>query len=302
MDVSLKRPIPAVEPRPARRASDAPRAPASGLPAIERLEIDLLLEALHRHYGFDFRRYAPSSLRRRVRKRMEGEGVSTVTQLLDRVLHDPACLERLLRDLSVSVTAMFRDPPFFLAFRRHVIPLLRTYPFVRIWHAGCSTGEEVYSMAILLREEGLAARSRIYATDLNAAIVRQAKQGIFPLARMQEYTQNYLRAGGTRAFSDYYTAKYDGALFDPALVQHVLFAQHDLATDASFSEFNVIVCRNVLIYFNRDLKSRVLTLFHDSLAHLGFLVLGRKETIRFTNAEDLYDAVDERERIWRRRS
>ena len=276
------------------------RAPL-GIPPLERLEIELLLEAIFRHYGFDFRSYAFSSLRRRLAKRMEGEGLKTLSGLQERVLHERACLERLLKDLSVNVTAMFRDPTFFLAFRRDVVPLLRTYPSLRIWHAGCSTGEEVYAMAILLREEGLLDRTRIYATDINPEVIRTAKEGIFPIARMQEYTQNYLKAGGTRAFSDYYVANYDAARFDPTLVKGALFTQHNLATDRSFSEFNVIMCRNVLIYFDRALKDRSLHLFHESLANFGVLALGRKESLHFTAIETLYTVISDREKIYRRK-
>jgi chemotaxis protein methyltransferase CheR len=273
--------------------------PAEATP-LERLEIELFLEAVYRHYGYDFRSYAYTSLRRRLLKRMNAEGLKTISGLQEKILHEPPVMERLLRDLSIHVTAMFRDPDFFLAFRETVVPLLRTYPFIRIWHAGCATGEEVYATAILLREEGLLERSRIYATDINAWVVEEAKRGIFPLARMQEYTTNYIRAGGKRSFSEYYTAAYDGALFDPSLRQHILFAQHNLATDGSFSEFNVIMCRNVLIYFDRNLKERVLELFKGSLAPFGVLALGKKESLRFTAREKDFEIVDERERIYRR--
>src|SRR5688500_14198389 len=246
---------------PAVSVSTDPSAPLSYDPQLERIEIELLLEAIFRHYGFDFRSYAYASIRRRLWRRMEAEGLTTITGLQDRVLHQPALMEQLLLDLSINVTAMFRDPTFYLAFREKVIPLLRTYPFIRVWHAGCSTGEEVYSMAILLEEAGLYDRARIYATDINEVVVHRARTGIFPLERMQEYTENYIRAGGTRSFSEYYTAKYDGALFSPALQRNVVFSQHNLVTDRSFAEFNVILCRNVLIYFDRTLQTRVHGLF-----------------------------------------
>ncbi len=267
---------------------------------LERLELELLFEAVFRRYGFDFRSYAASSLRRRVRKRLDEEKLPPVASLLDRVLHDRATWERLLGDLSVNVTAMFRDPTFFTAFREKVVPLLRTYPSVRIWHAGCATGEEVYSMAIVLREEGLYDRARIYATDINEAALRVAKGGIYPIASMQQYTANYLKAGGKRAFSEYYTAKYDAAILDQTLADHVLFTQHDLVTDRGFAEFNVIVCRNVLIYFDRGLKDRVLSLFSESLVPFGVLALGRKESLKFTKAEARYEEVDAREKIYRK--
>ena len=277
-----------------------PTAPTSYDPALERLEIELLLEAVFRHYGFDFRSYAHSSLRRRVWKRILAEGLDTVSALQDRVLHDPGTLERLLDDLSVNVTAMFRDPGFFLAFRERVVPVLRTYPFFRIWHAGCSTGEEVYSLAILLEEEGLYDRARLYATDMNEGVLRRARAGIFPLERMQEYTENYLRAGGRRAFSEYYVSGYGGARFDPALLRHVVFAQHNLVTDRSFSEFNAILCRNVLIYFDKALQARVHRLFYDSLAMFGVLALGGKETLRFSKYESCFEPLAPAEKIYRK--
>lgn len=277
-----------------------PSPPVSYDPELERLEIELLLEAIFRHYGFDFRLYAFASIRRRLWKRIHAEGFTRVSQLQDHVLHDPELMERLLLDLSINVTAMFRDPDFYRTFREQVVPMLRTYPFIRIWHAGCSTGEEVYSMAMLLEEEGLYERCRIYATDINEVVLRQARMGIFPLERMQEYTENYIRAGGTRSFSEYYTAKYDGALFSPSLQRNVVFAQHNLVTDQSFAEFTVIICRNVLIYFDRTLQARVHRLFYDSLVMLGVLVLGSKESLRLSKYEDRYESLADSEKIYRK--
>jgi len=274
--------------------------PQAFKPDLERIEIELLLEGIFRHYGFDFRAYAYASIRRRLWKRIEEEGLSSVSALQERVLHEPALMEKLLLDLSINVTAMFRDPSFYVTFREHVVPLLRTYPFIRIWHAGCSTGEEVYSMAMLLREEGLYDRSRIYATDINEVVLQRAKAGIFPLERMQEYTENYMRAGGKRSFSEYYTAKYGGALFDQSLTKNVVFSQHNLVTDRSFSEFNVILCRNVLIYFDKTLQSKVHSLFYDSLATFGVLVLGSKETLRFMAHEECYEQMAPPEKIFRK--
>jgi chemotaxis protein methyltransferase CheR len=267
---------------------------------LEALEIELLLEGIHRRYGFDFREYAPASLRRRVRRRMDGEKVETISALQDLILHDPAVMERLLLDLSVNVTAMFRDPSFFLAFRRKVVPLLRTYPFSRIWVAGCSTGEEVYSLAIVLAEEGLADRVRIYATDINEAVLERAKLGVFPLDKMQEYTQNYIRGGGARSFSEYYVARYDGAQFARHLVDGVVFAQHNLASDAAFNEFHVISCRNVMIYFAQPLQQHVHGLFYESLAMFGVLALGQKETIRFSPYERCFEELDPEERLYKK--
>jgi chemotaxis protein methyltransferase CheR len=275
-------------------------APLSYDPELERVEIELLLEGIYRQYGFDFRSYAYASIRRRLWRRIEAEGLTTVSALQNRVLHEPAMMEQLLLDLSINVTAMFRDPSFYLAFRQQVVPLLRTYPFIRIWHAGCSTGEEVYSMAILLEEEGLYERARIYATDINELVVHRARAGIFPLERMQEYTENYIRAGGTRSFSEYYTAKYDGALFSPALQRNVVFSQHNLVTDRSFAEFNVILCRNVLIYFDRELQARVHGLFYESLVHLGILALGSKESLRLSGYESSYEELSGPHRIYRK--
>jgi chemotaxis protein methyltransferase CheR len=269
-------------------------------PDLERLEIELLLEGVFRHYGFDFRAYAYASIRRRLWKRVEGEGLRTISGLQDRILHDPEAMERLLLDLSVNVTAMFRDPSFYKEFRERVVPLLRTYPFIRIWHAGCSTGEEVFSMAILLEEEGLYDRARLYATDINDVVLQRAKQGIFPLDRMQEYTENYLRAGGKRSFSEYYTAKYDGALFTPALTRNIVFSQHNLVTDRSFSEFHVIFCRNVLIYFDKTLQNRVQSLFYDSLVMFGILALGSKESLKFSQYEPCYEKLSPTEKLYRK--
>ena len=267
---------------------------------LEKLEIELLLEGIYRHYGFDFRSYAYSSLRRRLWKRIDAEGLGSVSALQNAVLHDPEVMERLLRDLSVNVTAMFRDPTFYVAFRNQVVPLLRTYPFIRVWHAGCSTGEEVFSMAILLTEEGLYDRCRIYATDINDIVLRQAKQRIFPLDRMQEYTDNYIKAGGKRSFSEYYTAMYEGALFSPALLKNVVFSQHNLVTDGSFAEFNVILCRNVLIYFDKSLQGKVHGLFYDSLSTFGVLCLGSKESLKFSRYEHCYEELNPREKIYRK--
>lgn len=285
---------------PVNHARSLSGPPVSYNADLERLEIELLLEGIFRHYGFDFRSYAYASIRRRLWKRIEAEKLTSISELQARILHDPESMERLLLDLSVNVTAMFRDPGFYLAFRQIAIPLLRTYPFIRIWHAGCSTGEEVYSMAILLQEEGLYERARIYATDINDVVLQQARAGIFPLTRMQEYTENYIRAGGKRSFSEYYTAKYDGALFSPSLIRNVVFSQHNLVTDRSFAEFNVIFCRNVLIYFDRELQDRVHGLFYESLVMFGILALGSKESLRFSKYEPCYEKLHPRERMYRK--
>lgn len=286
--------------RPTIPRQQGPRGIADPGDALEDLEIELLLEGIYRHYGYDFRDYALSSLRRRVRQRVRAEGAVTVSGLKERVLHDPQVLERLLDGFSVNVTSMFRDPGFYLVFRRRVVPILRTYPFIRLWHAGCSTGEEVYSMAILLQEEGLLERCRIYATDMNETVLKTAREGIFPLARMRQHTANYLAAGGREEFSNYYTARYDSAIFAPTLKQNLVFAQHNLATDGPFNEFHVVLCRNVLIYFNKSLQERVQTLFAQSLVRLGFLCLGSKETLRGSQRQSEYEEFDAHEKIYRR--
>jgi chemotaxis protein methyltransferase CheR len=274
-------------------------APAQNT-CLEDIEIELLLEGMYKHYGFDFRDYAPASLKRRIRECMREEGVLTISGYQDRILHDPACLDRLLTSLSVNVTSMFRDPGFYKTFREKVVPMLRTYPFVRVWHAGCSTGEEVYSMAILLKEEGLYDRCRIYATDMSVEALRLAREAIFPLSAMQEYTLNYMRGGGKRFFSDYYTARYDNVIFDHSLRSNVVFSEHNLVTDGSFNEFHVILCRNVMIYFNKALQERVHNLIYDSLITFGVLGLGNKESLRFTPREEFYEPLDGADRLYRK--
>lgn len=269
-------------------------------PELEEIEIQLLLEGVAQHYGYDFRNYALASLKRRIWNTMRAEQAKTVSALQEKVLHQPACMERFLLALTVNVTAMFRDPGFYLAFRTKVVPMLRTYPFIRIWHAGCSTGEEVYSMAILLYEAGLYDRCRIYATDMNTAVLSKAKEGIFPLVKMQEYTGNYLRAGGDQSFSNYYTAAYEHAIFRPWLRDRITFSQHNLATDGSFNEFNVVLCRNVMIYFNKTLQEHVHRLLYESLSMFGVLGLGHAESLKFTPHEQHYTEIVSGERLYRR--
>jgi chemotaxis protein methyltransferase CheR len=266
----------------------------------ETLELQLLLEGIYRQYGFDFREYAPASLKRRVWRRVLAEHAGSIAGLLERVLHDPEVMERLLLDLSINTTSMFRDPTFYAAFREQVVPLLRTYPFTRIWIAGCSTGEEVYSLSILLHEENVYDRTRIYATDINETVLERARAGVFPLEKMKEYTENYIRAGGKRAFSEYYLAKYEGALFDRSLTENVVWAPHNLVQDRSFNTFNAILCRNVMIYFDRALQNRVHELFYNSLEHFGILALGHKESIRFTGFESVYEELDAQEKLYRK--
>jgi chemotaxis protein methyltransferase CheR len=268
--------------------------------ALERVEISLLLEGIYRQYGYDFRNYSSQSIRRRIWHRMQAERLETVTSLLNLVLHDRNAMDRLFQDMSINVTEMFRDPAFFLTFRRKVIPYLRQIPLIRIWHAGCSTGEEVYSMCIILKEEGLLGRSQIYATDMNERVLEQAAKGELPLEKMQMYTKNYLQSGGTHAFSEYYTVKRGVVRFSPLLSENVVFSQHNLATDHSFNEFHVIVCRNVLIYFDEFLQQRVLNLFDESLHLDGYLGLGSKEGIPSLVWAGRYEEIEAREKMYRK--
>jgi chemotaxis protein methyltransferase CheR len=267
---------------------------------VESVELDLFLEGVYRCYGYDFRGYARASLRRRLTAMMRSEKVETLSALQDRVLHDRAAWERCLQGISVNVSAMFRDPAFFLAFRQIAVPLLRTYPFVRIWQAGASLGEEAYSLAILLEEEGLAERSLIYATDINEAALRQARDGIYPADVMQRYTRNYIEAGGRRSFSDYYTARYEFAILRPTLRDNIVFSQHNLVSDGPFNEFTVVLCRNVMIYFTRPLQEHALNLLHTSLVPFGLLGLGSGESLRLTRFEDLYEPLAQGQKLYKR--
>lgn len=276
------------------------RLTAGGNREREDIELELLLEGVHRLYGYDFRNYALPSLRRRIWHFIHSEGLKSISALQERVLHERTCFERMVQALSIPVTEMFRDPEVFRLFREKIVPLLRTYPYIRIWHAGCSTGEEVYSMAILLHEEGLYDKSRIYATDMNDRSLAIAKQGIFGIEKMKQYTKNYIEAGGTRSFSEYYTAEYNSVIFKPFLQKNIIFAEHNLATDRSFNEFNVIFCRNVMIYFNDTLRDRVHGLFYESLSRSGILVLGSKESIQFTEYSQYYEPMDRVEKIYRK--
>ena len=267
---------------------------------IEAIEVRLLLDAVYQRYGYDFRDYAPSTMKRRILKRMESESLPTITALIDRIIRDPAVMDQLMMDFSITTSTMFRDPACFKTFREKIVPVLRTYPFLRIWLAGCGCGEEVLSMSILLREEGLYDRSRIYVTDMNNAVLEKAKRGIFPVGKMKDYTLNYIESGGKGDFSDYYTAKYDHARFSPELMKNIVFAQHNLVTDSSFNEFHVILCRNVMIYFNRELRSRVHVILYQSLIHLGILCLGEKENLHFTPHENDYTAVNDQKCLYRK--
>lgn len=267
---------------------------------IEDIEVLLLVEAIYQRWGYDFRDYAPASLKRRIRRIVELEKLSSISALQERVLHDSDCMQRFLDQLMVSVTSMFRDPGFYRAFRTAVVPLLKDRSSLRIWHAGCASGEEVYSMAILLHEEGLLDRTRIYSTDLDQAALDTAKEGIYRLDLMKEYTENYQASGGKAAFSEYYHAGHGHVVLRKDLSKNIVWVQHNLVTDASFNEFHVILCRNVLIYFNARLQDRVHALMYESLAEDGVLVLGRQESLRLTPHESSYRVLDRREKIYQR--
>ncbi|MDR7079644.1 chemotaxis protein methyltransferase CheR [Neobacillus niacini] len=268
---------------------------------LQEIEIKLLLEGLYQMYGYDFRSYVRGSIGRRILNRMKAERLPTITALLEKVFHEPGVLERLLNDFSIRMTEMYRDPSFFAAFRNEVVPLLRELPEIRIWHAGCATGEEVYSMAILLQEEGLMERAKIYATDMNEKALKAAKKGAFPLKKMQQYTKNYLKAGGKKAFSEYYNTDHQFAYFSPSLNEKLTFAQHNLVSDSSFNEFHVILCRNVMIYFDNALQQQVHSLFYDSLADGGFIGLGSKESMLGLPKGMKYAEFNPSEKIYRKK-
>jgi chemotaxis protein methyltransferase CheR len=267
---------------------------------IEQAEVEALITAIRQRYGYDFEHYARASFSRRIRHAIQEEQVRSASELQAKLLRDPLVMRRFLAHLSVHVTSMFRDPEFYQAVRTHVVPWLRTYPFVRIWHAGCATGEEVYSMAILLEEEGLYDRCRIYATDLSEVVLHRAKLATYPLGAVQRYTENYHRAGGTKDFSSYYTADQEHALIHERLRRNVVFSLHNLASDGSFNEFHLICCRNVLIYFDEVLRDRVLNLFDESLSRGGYFALGRRESLNFTALGDTFQEVTPNMKIYRK--
>ncbi|WP_198297768.1 CheR family methyltransferase [Bordetella genomosp. 9] len=264
------------------------------------IELKLLLEGVYLRYQHDFRGYAVASMRRRVRQAMDHFNCSTVTQLQNMVLHEPAVFAQMLQYFTVQVSEMFRDPDYFRAVREHVVPVLKTYPSVKIWVAGCSSGEEVWSLAILLHEEDLLSRALIYATDINTEALRAAESGIYPVDRIAQFSRNYRESGGTASLSDYYTSNLHDARFDRRLREHIVFADHSLATDSVFSEVHFISCRNVLIYFNRELQDRAARLFHESLVRRGFLGLGAKESLRFTAQASRFAEIAPRQRIYQR--
>ena len=267
---------------------------------LEGIEIDLLLEAVFRRYGYDFRQYARASCERRVRLFQHQSGCASVAAMIPRLLHDEAFFEVFVSRFSIPVTELFRDPAVYRVLREQVFPVLATFPFIKVWHAGCATGEEAYSLAIFLEEAGIYDRCTLFATDFNDGALAQARLGIYPTVGIQDATRNYRAAGGTDTFAGYYVAEYDHIALDRRLGRHLTFANHNLVTDGVFTEAHLILCRNVLIYFNRDLQNRVLRLFEESLVHGGFLCLGTKESLSFSAVQDRFEVVDAAARIYRK--
>jgi len=268
---------------------------------IEAIEIDLLLEAIFRRYGYDFRHYARASIERRIKVGMDRLDCHPLSELTRRILHEPSFFQELLNSFSITVTEMFRDPEVYACLRNQVVPYLATYPFIKVWHAGCATGEEVYSLAIVLAEEGILERTTIYATDFNETALMTAKDGIYPLDRVQTFSANYQESGGRTTLADYYHAEYDSMIITQSVKKNITFARHNLASDQVFGEMHLIICRNVLIYFDRTLQEKVLTLFDDSLIDNGFLCLGSKESLRFSALADRYLGFAPPHKVYRKR-
>ncbi|RFM27752.1 CheR family methyltransferase [Deminuibacter soli] len=263
-------------------------------------EVELLLSDLLDAYGYDFTNYARASIKRRINRLFLLDRFPSFAEMRYRVKNDPDYLRRVVEQISVNVTEMFRDPAFYKTLRNYVLPMLATRPSVKIWHAGCATGEEVYSMAILLKEAGLLHKSLLYATDINPVALEKARKGIFPISEMKYYSENYILSGGKSEFSSYYTAQYNWAKFDETLSRRMILATHNLVSDSSFNEFQLIICRNVLIYFDKVLQDKVFKLFDASLESLGYLALGSKETLRFSSIVGHYRQIENREKIWKK--
>ena len=265
------------------------------------IELKLMLDAIYLKYHYDFRHYSPASMKRRMVEAMKRMNCHTLSALQGKILHDSKSFYDLLQFLTIPVSEMFRDPSYFFALREKVIPVLKTYPSLKIWVAGCSTGEEAYSLAILLQEEELLERTILYATDINPRSLEQAEKGVFDLKEIQKFTQNYQKSGGKRSLSDYYTAAFDSVKFNSALKKNITFSDHSLATDEVFSETQFISCRNVLIYFDRELQDRAFGLFHESLCTKGFLGLGSKETLQFSRHAKYFDPFVKKDRIFQKK-
>lgn len=269
---------------------------------VEDIEVELMLEAIFRRYGYDFRNYSRASIKRRIKQFLLRSDYERISDLTARLLHDQDFFQQMVEDFSVTVTEMFRDPEVYASLRENIVPFLKTYPYLKVWHAGCASGEEVYSMAILLKEEGLYDRATIYATDFNESTLERARQGIYHVAEVKKYIENYRKAGGKASLSDYLEAHYESVIMAKALKKNITFARHNLVTDQVFGEIHLILCRNVLIYFNRTLQDRVFNLFSDSLVRDGFLCLGKKETLRFSATCTLYEEIDPKNQIYRKRN
>ena len=263
-------------------------------------EIEVLLNDLLEKFGYDFTDYSSASVKRRIQRLFTLDRFRNFQELKNRVLKDENYISRFVQEITVNVTEMFRDPSFYKSLKERVLPVLASHPFIRVWHAGCSTGEEVYSMAIMLKEAGLLHKSLLYATDINPEVLDILVKGIYPLSQMKQFSENYIQSGGKEDFSSYYTAKFDLAKFDDSLKTKIIVSTHNLVSDWSFNEFQLIICRNVLIYFNKKLQDKVLDLFDSSLERLGFLALGSKEQIKFSNITRSYIQIDGREKIWRK--
>ena len=270
--------------------------------SLEEIEVELFIQGIYLKYGYDFRNYSKAHIKRRVRHRMAKENLRSISEMTERALHNSQWFYDILSDFSINVTEMYRDPEVFKMIREEVIPYLKSYPKLKIWHAGCSAGQEVYSMAIMLMEEGLYDRTTIYATDFNDNILRNAKEGIYPLDAVKEYTKNYITSGGVDDFSNYYTAKYDSVIMNQELKKNIVFANHNLVTDQDFASMQLIMCRNVLIYFDRELQNRVIRMMTDSLSNNGLLILGTKETIEYCDSKDNYLVLNKANRIYKKRS
>ncbi len=268
---------------------------------IEEIEIDLLIDAIFRRYGYDFHQYARASLKRRIWGGFEHSGMEYISQMISKILYDPEFFNLFFIHLSVNVTEMFRNPEFYLSLKKNIVPYLKTYPFVKIWVAGCATGEEVYSLAILLKEVEFYDKCLIYATDFNDEVLEKAKEGIYSIEHIKEYTSNYHSAGGTRSFGEYFHSDHANVIFDRKLKENIVFASHNLVTDDSFGEMNLVLCRNVLIYFTRELQNRVFRLFEKSLCHNGFLCLGRSETLKLSVVANQFHTIDEHEKIFQKK-
>ena len=268
---------------------------------IEDIEVDLLLEAIFERYGYDFRNYGRASINRRVKRFLSDSGCKTVSEMIPRLLHEKAFFEKMIGYFSITVTEMFRDPPVYQSIRKQVVPVLKTYPYIRAWNAGCATGEEAYSLAILLKEEGMYERTTLFATDFNDEALEKAKEGIYLSENVKEFTSNYQKAGGMNSFSEYYHARYGAVAIDLSLKKNITFANHNLVTDSVFSEMHLILCRNVLIYFSKPLQDRVLRLFSESLVPNGFLCLGTKENIVFSEVADHFKPLNEKLRIFQKK-